>query len=595
MLRSDPTLAQAHQHLDAGRFDQAQALLRRHLQRQPKDAVALNSLAIALFRLGQHESALFYARQAADLDPRNIVFLETLGTVLGQLARPREAAEVFRRGAAIAPQHPGFQMAISHALWDAGDFEGALAASADAVRLAPDHPGVHAAHVSVLQNLGDLPGAEAFARAGLARFPTSAELLQALILTLNYSARAEPGEMLELARRYGAALIGPARPPAGPGKDDGSRALRVGYISPDLRRHSVAYFMEPVLEHHDRAAFQPFVYYTATASDAFTARMRKLPLTWRDAGLLDPFQLADRIRQDKIDILVELSGHTIGHRLATMAARPAAVGVTYLGYPNTTGVPGIEARIVDAITDPPGAEAFASERLIRLPGCFLCYRPDPDAPEPAPGPSLSGPHSVERPGPVVFGSFNNLSKLSDETVALWTKVVNATPGSRVVLKFAQADSDWLRGRFAKRFEDAGLDPARLEILGKIDDKAGHLGAYSRIDIALDPIPYAGTTTTCEALDMGVPVITLRGRTHAGRVGASLLTAAGLERFIAEDEAGYIGLTRALAADHAARAELRGSLRARLRGGPLCDAPAFTRKLEAAYREIWAARHALPSS
>ncbi|MCC6676938.1 MAG: tetratricopeptide repeat protein [Phycisphaerales bacterium] len=590
MHRFDPAIAQAHDHLDAGRLDQAQALLRRHLQRQPRDTAALNSLAVTLFRQGQYESALFYGQQAAAIDPHNPVYLETVGTILGQLARPREAAEVFRKGATLVPQHPGFAMAISHALWDAGDFEGALAASAEAVRLAPDSPGVHAAHISVLQNLGDLPAAETHARMALERFPRSAEILQALILTLNYSAGVRPEEMLEMARRYGAVLTAhsPAEPHAA-ARHDAAGPLRAGYISPDLRRHSVAYFIEPILEHHDRAVVQPFIYYTATASDSFTNRMRKLPLTWRDAGRLDPTQLAERIRQDRIDILVELSGHTIGHRLATMAARPAPVGITYLGYPNTTGVPGVDARLVDAITDPPGAEPLATERLIRLPGCFLCYRPDPDAPEPSAGPSLAAPNSPERPGPVVFGSFNNLSKLSDETVTLWTRVVNAVPGSRLVLKFAQADSDWLRQRFARRFEAAGLNPACLEILGKIDAKAGHLAAYARIDIALDPIPYAGTTTTCEALDMGVPVLTLLGRTHAGRVGASLLTAMGLERLIAADEAGYIELARQLAIDHAARAELRTSLRARLRGGPLCDAARFTRSLEAIYRELWAGR------
>lgn len=588
MLRDDPTLAQAHEHLDAGRLDQAQQLLQRHLRRHARDPVALNSLAITLFRVGQYESAHFYAKQAAEIDADNPIYLETLGTILGQLARPLEAAEVFRRGARLAPQNPGFQLALSHALWDAGQLEEAMEACAGAARAHDGMAGVQAAYISVLQNLGDIAGAEAHARAALQRFPTSTDVLQALILTLNYSPRAGPEEMLELARRYGQSLVAQLPPiaPARPASPDPARPLRVGYLSPDLRRHSVAYFMEPVLEHHDREQVQTFVYYTATAGDAFTQRMRRLPLTWREAGRLEPLQLAESIRKDRIDILVELSGHTIGHRLATMALRPAPVGVTYLGYPNTTGVPGIDARLVDAITDPPESEAFATERLVRLPGCFLCYRPDPDAPAPSAPPSLSAPHSAGEPGPVTFGSFNNLAKISDDTIALWARVLESVPGSRLVLKFAQADSEWLRGRFRGRFEAAGIDPARLEILGKIDAKAGHLAAYARIDIALDPIPYVGTTTTCEAIDMGVPVITLRGDVHAGRVGASLLTAAGLAEFIAASRDHYVELARGLAADHARRAELRSTLRARLRGGPLCDAATFTRSLEEAYRGLW---------
>lgn len=582
-----PTIQQANQHFDAGRFDQAQALYQRYLQRTPDDTIVLNSLASSLFHLGQYESALFFAQKAVKLDPQQPIYLQTLGTILGQLSRPLEAAEVFRRGAQLAPHHVGFLMGLSHALWDAGDLQGAIEASATAARAAPDNPGLQAAYVSGLQNLGDLPAAEAHARASLERFPQSPELLQALILTLNYSARAEPAEMLALARRYGTS-ISLAHPPAKPHgpADPARRPLRVGYISPDLRRHSVSYFMEPILEHHDRSRIQTFVYYTATSGDAFTKRMQKLPLTWRDAGRLSPAQLADLVRKDQIDILVELSGHTIGHRLETMARRPAPLGITYLGYPNTTGVPGVDVRLVDAITDPTADPEFASERLVRIPGCFLCFRPDPDAPEPAASPSLSAPHSPQTPGPVTFGSFNNLAKLSDETIRLWTRVVGSVPGSRLLLKFAQADSDWIRSRYTRRFQEAGLAPDRLEILGKIDEKAGHLAAYSRLDIALDPVPYAGTTTTCEALDMGVPVVTLRGGTHAGRVGASLLSAVALTDLIAADAEQYVHTARQLAQDHARRAELRGSLRSRLRQSPLCNAAAFTRKLEDTYEKLW---------
>lgn len=287
------------------------------------------------------------------------------------------------------------------------------------------------------------------------------------------------------------------------------------------------------------------------------------------------------IRLDGIDVLVDLSGHTVGNRLPVFARKPAPVQVTYLGYPNTTGLDAMDYRVTDALTDPPGwGEHIHSEELIRLEEGFLCYQPLQSCPD------IRGHAASESGEGVVFGSFNELLKVTADTVAAWCEILERVPGSRLTIKGTTLGDEGTRKRVLDRFSERGVDAARVHLVGRTPTLEEHLALYNDIDVALDTFPYNGTTTTCEALWMGVPVVTQFGRLHASRVGLSLLTQLGLDDLVTESAEAYVERAVALAGDEARRRALRGELRDRMRGSSLMDAERFTRKLEAAYRDMW---------
>jgi len=342
--------------------------------------------------------------------------------------------------------------------------------------------------------------------------------------------------------------------------------------------HSVGYFAQALFAHHDRDAIEVFAYEDVRRPDAMTKWFRERSAGWRSLRGLSDADAAARIYDDGIDILVDLAGHTAGNRLLAFAPRPAPVQVTYLGYPNTTGLPAMDYRLCDATTDPAGDDGYVEE-LVRLPHGFLCYAPPPAAPAVAPAPVLSG-------APPTFGSFNDLAKMNDEVVALWARLLHAVDGARLYLKTkALFDAD-ARADLRRRFAAHGVDGERLELSGWVADLPSHLAEYARVDVALDTFPYCGTTTTCEALWMGVPVVTLAGARHAGRVGVSINERLALAEMVAPTAGEYVDTACALIADHERLRALRGGLRSRMRGSPLCDGAAFTRSLEAAYRDMW---------
>lgn len=352
--------------------------------------------------------------------------------------------------------------------------------------------------------------------------------------------------------------------------------LRIGYVSGDFRRHAVANFLFPVFENHDRASFEIHCYSNNPRDDDVTARLAKSVDRWRRISGLKDEEAARLIAEDGIDLLIDLSGHTAYNRLLLFARQPAPVQATWFGYLGSTGLEAIRFKLVDAITDPPGAaDAHYCEELIRLEHGTFCYAPIDDVPlEPPP----------ER-GRIRFGSFNNPAKLSPGTLDLWGRLLTAVGDAELVLKGRPFADPQVRQRLLKRFEDRGIPEKRVVLLEHIASPQRHMAAYADIDIALDPFPYNGVTTTCEALWMGVPVVALLGDRHSGRIGASLLTRVGLEDMIARNEEDYIRIAVDLAADRDRRAELRKGLRERMAASPLCDGPRFTRALESAYRKI----------
>ncbi|TYJ12540.1 hypothetical protein E1A91_A11G359000v1 [Gossypium mustelinum] len=364
---------------------------------------------------------------------------------------------------------------------------------------------------------------------------------------------------------------------------DPERPLVIGYISPDYFTHSVSYFIEAPLIYHDYQNYHVVVYSAVVKADAKTIRFREKVLkrggVWRDIYSIDEKKVASMVRDDKIDILVELTGHTANNKLGTMACRPAPVQVTWIGYPNTTGLPTIDYRITDSFADPPDTKQKHVEELVRLPECFLCYTPSPEAGPVSPTPALAN-------GFITFGSFNNLAKITPKVLQVWARILCAVPNSRLVVKCKPFCCDSVRQKFLSTLEQLGLESLRVDLLPLILLNHDHMQAYSLMDISLDTFPYAGTTTTCESLYMGVPCVTMAGSVHAHNVGVSLLSKVGLQHLIARNEDEYVQLALKLASDITALQNLRTSLRDLMSKSPVCDGQNFISGLEATYRNMW---------
>jgi FkbM family methyltransferase len=361
---------------------------------------------------------------------------------------------------------------------------------------------------------------------------------------------------------------------------DPERRLRVGVVSPDLKQHSVAYFLEPLLAAHDRRLIEYFAYANVAAPDAVTARLQAHVEHWRTIFGVSDESAARQIETDRIDILIDIAGHTANNRLALLARRPAPVQMTYLGYANTTGLQAVDWRLTDGWADPPGTtEALHTEELLRIPGGFLCYRPREPSPAPGPPPVISADR-------ITFGSFNILAKVSPTVLALWARILDRVPGARLILKGPAFADPATKAAFQARLADTPLSAHDVALVPHVIDEGEHLAAYQRIDIALDTWPYHGTTTTCEALWMGVPVVTLAGRPHASRVGVSLLSRVGLPELVGQTPDEYVSIAAGLAADRPRLLALRGSLRERVVASGLTDAAAGAAAFEGALREAW---------
>jgi protein O-GlcNAc transferase len=530
---------------DLGRLEEAEAACRHAIRMKPDFAEAYSNLGLALKGQGKFDETVAACRSAIRLKPGLAEVHYNLGNALRELGKVDEAIAAYRQAVRIDPGSAKAHCNLAAGLFDRGNFDEAVAAYREAIRLKPDF----------------------------------VDASSALLGCMNYSERYSPTALFEAHRawdeRHGRPL-----PQSDAYANDRSagRRLKVGYVSPDFRQHSVAYFLEPLLRSHDRNEIEVFCYAEVSWPDAVTGRFKQLADHWVTTVGMSDEALAQRIRQDGIDILVDLVGHTAKNRLPVFARKPAPIQATWLGYPNTTGLKAVDYRLVDAVTDPESeANAWASETLVRLPGGFICYDAPRGAPAPGPVPSLTTA--------VTFGSFNNPAKLSAVTLDAWAQVLARLPRARLLLKGKPFGDAATRSAYLDRLARRGVVAEQVEFVAWLPNQA-HLALYDRIDIALDPFPYNGTTTTCEALWMGVPVVTLRGDRHAGRVGASLLTQIGMSDLIADSVEAYVETAAALAGDPARLSELRHSLRPRMAASPLCDAPAFARKVEAAYRTMW---------
>jgi predicted O-linked N-acetylglucosamine transferase (SPINDLY family) len=616
----DPAYAEAYSELalaraETGALGAAEGALRKVLALRPGYWEAHNNLGLLLHRMGKAEAAVLSLSRARELEPRSPEVLKNLGMALRAQGRTEEAVQAYRAALELSPGEPGLLNNLGNALGELSRNEEAIGCFRDALAAAPDDADVHynwglvqmrsgrlqeaaerfraalqidphlaeaeSALAGVLYSMGRAgEAAEACTRVLRLR-PDDAETHSQLLFLLQHSADVTPRQIFDehgkWAQRHAAGLSPEVVLHANP--RDPERRLRVGYVSGDFRRHSVAHFFEPVLKAHDRDGFEIVCYYNLSHADETTNRLRRAADGWREILRMGDEEVASLIRADRIDILVDLSGHTKHNRLLVFARNPAPVQVTWLGYPATTGLRAVGYRVSDAIADPAGAEGVASEALLRLAPGFLCYGPPSDAPAVDTLPASAAGH-------VTFGSFNNLAKVGPDVMSLWQEILTAVPGSRLLIKAMSIVDPGTLASCKERLVSHGLPRERLDFAPGTRTLAEHLSAYNTVDIALDPFPYNGTTTTCEALWMGVPVVTLAGDRHAGRVGASLLTQIGMEEMIARTPDAYVAAAVALARDPTRLASLRAGMRDRIGASRLTDAATFARGLERAYRSVW---------
>ena len=442
------------------------------------------------------------------------------------------------------------------------------------VRRAPGHAAAWHELGRVMKRLARLDEAlDCFHRAETAD-PGNRIFQDSLLFTQLFSDACSP-EKIAAAHRAWGRNFSPVTWPEALWRD-GDR-ITVGYLSPDFREHSVASFIEPVLHHHNRHRFKIICYQCGPEQDATTKRLCSMVENWRDITDLDDASAYDLIVRDGVTLLVDLAGHTAWNRLPLMALRPAPIQLTWIGYPHSTGLTQIDYRITDTVADPPGlSESLHTEHVVRLPACFLCYTPPADAPQPA----IFSP--IQQSGVITFGCFNNLAKITPTLLDCWRSLLDQVPQSRLLIKGEALDDPAAQAELLKRF---GLPENRVLACGWTPDRISHLALYNQVDIALDTWPYNGTTTTCEALWMGVPVVTLTGTHHASRVGASLLTSAGLEFCVCQSAEEYVQRAAELAGNLPLLQTLRRNLRAMLSASPLMDGSGFTQKLEKLYCEL----------
>lgn len=562
------------------RADEAVSCLQAAVRLHPGHALTHYNLGSIYRTQGRLEEAAKSFSEALRLDPSQMVVYETLKTVLLELDRADDAARCHLEMLKLYPVNADSIASKGSMLHILSRLEEAADCYRKALQLNPGNASLHDSLASALCEQGKYKEAIENHRLALRLDPANYRFHSNLLLTLQYSPAIDSAELF--AEHCGAAQAYTVTLPGGLGHAsdcDSERRIRVGYVSSDFRLHSVAFFLEPLLVGHDFRQVEVFCYSGVTRPDAMTERMQGWAHHWRDIAGLPDEQVAAMVSADGIDILVDLAGYTGGCRLGLFARKPAPVQASWLGYLDTSGLEAMDYRLTDALVDTAGREAFYVESLVRLPGCFLCYQPLPDAPEVAELPALEK-------GAVTFGSFNALPKVNDEVVALWAEVLRAVPQSQLFIKSSALTDRATSERYYGLFESQGIGRDRIELIGHTATQAEHLNLYKRVDIALDTFPYNGATTTCEALWMGVPVVVLAGVRNAGRMGVSLLNAVGMRDWIADTPEQYVATAAKMAADLPRLVSLRASLREHMAVSSLCDGKSFAAKVEVAYREMW---------
>jgi len=521
--------------------------LKKALEFEPGNADTLASLAAALNASGDIDEAEKYCREALALNINCAEAYATLGNIQEERGDGKEAERCFERALTIDPAYTTAHYNLGNRLLKSGRIDEAKGCFARTLELDP-----------MYQDARD--------NLLMARLYGEGESEETI-----YKSHDHWNDIFgkkDAVHEWPSILF------------DSGRRIKVGYVSPDFRRHSCAYFLEPLFRAHNRSQVEVFAYSDVIDSDDVTHRLEGLADQWRDCSRLSHQAVCNLVRRDEIDILVDLAGHTGRNRLPVFVEKPAPLQISWLGYPATTGLTAIDARFTDDLADPEGeADRWHSEKLIRLPRGFLCYGSPADAPE-------VGPLPAEGSGNIAFGSFNNPSKITPGVIAAWAEILKEVEGSTLMIKGKTIGEQPVRERLINGFWSYGVSRERLKLVEWVPRGENPLALYNQVDIGLDTFPYNGTTTTCEALWMGVPVVTFAGTRHAARVGASLLTTVGVAELVADDAASYVDRAVALAGDREKLSHYRKELRTKLSASPLTDGEGFAGAIEEVYRSLW---------
>jgi protein O-GlcNAc transferase len=565
-----------------GNLQQSEIIFKQVLQQQPYNFNVLFILGILCYERLDLEQAMVYFERSLQIKPNNADTYYCLGNIFLIQNNFKEALYSYNKAVAINPDHAD---AISYkglALQMQGNNEEALESYYLSLQINPNSDETYNNLGNLLIGLGHFDEAETCFRRAMQINPLSSmhysNLLLAMLYNSRYDARTIFSEHLKFAQQFEKPLLTKNSPHIS--CKTFSYKLKLGYVSPDFKKHSVAYFIEPILAAHNRECFEIYCYSILLAEDEATKRLHGYADHWRNITAMSDEEAAELIRNDGIDILIDLAGHTGRNRILLFAYKPAPVQVSWIGYPATTGLSTMDYKIVDKHTDPLGmTERFYTEKLVYMPESFLCYLPEKGSPEVGSLPALSSGH-------ITFGSFNNFTKVSPGVIELWAKIMKTIPYSKLIMKAKSLADKSNREYVLDIFTRNGIGAEQIELLSWESSIRDHLDTYNRIDIGLDTFPYNGVTTTCEAMCMGVPVITLEGNTHASRVGVSLLSNVGLTQFIAKTPEEYLGIAVNLAKNIAYLQSLRERLRDMMTHSPLTDSKRFIVNLEMRYRTMW---------
>lgn len=568
-----------------GKLEEALQSFHKTTQINPKHVGALLNVAKICLHQGSQfrnnnmfDAALHHLKRAVEIKPNEEIYSQ-IGYIYYQMGRYSEAIDISKECIKHFPRSFRAHDNIGACYDLINEFEEAYEYNLKAKALNPNDPSIYANMASTLKNLGRLDESIATIKKALELAPERAWTFSNLILTMFYTASVTPEELAKTSRQFGETLADSLiRNRPFKNERNASRKLRIGYLSPDFRNHAVHYFLSPIYL-CDKENFEIFAYSKVEVEDQITAKIKKYFDHWRDIKHIGDDAAADLIEQDKIDILVDPAGHTAGNGLMIFARKPAPIQVTWLGFPASTGMKAMDYRITDAYAEPPGmTEQFNTETLWRLPDIFCAYSPRENSPAVIDHPPF------EDNGHVTFGCFNNFTKVTNPVLETWAKILQNVPDSLLLLEIAGIQSDKIKKEVEERLKQHGLPMDRIILEPRKPENQYVL--YNKIDIALDPFPANGGTTSMDTLWMGVPFVALAGRHFGSRMGVTLLTNAGLPELIAQNTDEYVSIATNLAKDKDRLRSMRHNLRDRVATSPLMNQEKFVRNMEDAYRQMW---------